>query len=113
MNTDSNASAALIKDLVLVKNYFGENDKSVFEQFAFDVIKRAIAQLQPTPTEEPKNNLTGEEVEKLAEDKINSIALCFMENINCNGGTTWSQMLRLVDEIKSALGKASIQQQPK
>lgn len=37
------------------------------------------------------------------DEKINSIALCFMENINVNQGTSWSQMLRLVDEIKEAL----------
>lgn len=43
-----------------------------------------------------------EDVEKLAEDRINAICLCFMENINVNSGTTWSQMLSFTNEILNA-----------
>jgi hypothetical protein len=62
MTNKSSLSAEEISALKRIRNYFGENDKTSFEHWAWAVLGEIIKKSASKETEKP------EDVEKLAED---------------------------------------------
>ena len=47
-----------IKDLYLIRNYFGDHDKTTFEHFAYSFLNRLLSRLQPSGNSEQLKDIS-------------------------------------------------------